>query len=352
MAREKDEVVTDQTVETENAEQATDVATEQVEVTDTESENTSDTSTDGAEGTEGTEAKADEAKAEEPKGPTEAELLEAFKASVQATLSAEGRDDSTGVLPAAVIGPVSTAYSALGTSTKNKAKEYLQDQMTEAMTKNAFLDARSFLDLLNGLKSVKKETVGKPPVDPTEAHIAKVAALLLSPNLVMPTEGVKGDWQKLAQAKAQELSDQVREYQAWLIENADKPTEEQTEAPKVDDIVLAAAAAARGRSVAKKAASTGTTPRAPRAAAVSTGDGTRRNIAEHIKSAFAEVPVGTFLTIGEIVKHKSAEYGDDAPSQGAVAARLFPGGDASKCNVPHIKAEQRDKKGAVKVEDF
>jgi hypothetical protein len=50
----------------------------------------------------------------------------------------------------------------------------------------------------------------------------------------------------------------------------------------------------------------------------------RRDIGRHIVSAFANLSSGQFLTIAEIRRHRSDEYGDAPPSAGAIAARLFP----------------------------
>lgn len=61
----------------------------------------------------------------------------------------------------------------------------------------------------------------------------------------------------------------------------------------------------------------------------------RRDIAAHIVSAFMAEPPGTFLTIGEIRAHRSPEYGDEFPSAGAIAARLFPG--SGVCTVPGVE---------------
>lgn len=52
----------------------------------------------------------------------------------------------------------------------------------------------------------------------------------------------------------------------------------------------------------------------------------RRDIGQHIRNAFADLPVGTFLTVSEIRKVPSAQYpADDLPSAGAIHARLFRG---------------------------
>ncbi|WP_329101716.1 DUF262 domain-containing protein [Micromonospora sp. NBC_01699] len=74
----------------------------------------------------------------------------------------------------------------------------------------------------------------------------------------------------------------------------------------------------------------------------------RRDIAAHIVSAFAAVPPGAFLTVGEIRSHRSEEYGDEFPSAGAIAARLFPA--SGRCTVPDVEpgANDRGVRGARK----
>jgi hypothetical protein len=282
-----------------------------------------------------------------------AALQAAFEEAVTQALLNEGRDEDTGTLPVAAIDPVKVAYSALPTRGKTSARDYVQSEMTKAMMGDGgeqdFGAARSLLEILNALKTAAtKVTVTKEPVDPTQAFVARVVSLMLSPNFVPVPAGVKDGWQQLVQNKAQQLGANVHAYKAWLEANGDKPTEEQSAAPEVDDIVLSALAIAKGRgsSATRKGGSGATSPKVRTATAPGAP---RRDIAAHITSAFADVESGTFLSIGEIVKKRSEEYGDDEPSQGAIAARLFPGGDASKCNVPGVRPEQRDKKGAVKL---
>lgn len=82
--------------------------------------------------------------------------------------------------------------------------------------------------------------------------------------------------------------------------------------------------------------------------------GRRRDISKHIQSAFADLPVGSFLSIAEIVRHRSEEYGDDHPAAGAVAARLFPDRDnpedGMKCTVPGVMGTRiQGKRGASKI---
>lgn len=54
------------------------------------------------------------------------------------------------------------------------------------------------------------------------------------------------------------------------------------------------------------------------------GNSARRDIAAHISEWAASVESGTFGSVQTIANFRSAEYGTDGPSSGAVAARLFP----------------------------
>lgn len=67
----------------------------------------------------------------------------------------------------------------------------------------------------------------------------------------------------------------------------------------------------------------------------------RGDIAAHIVSAFDEASPGTFLTVGEIRTHRSEEYGNEFPSSGAIAARLFPA--SGRCTVPGVEPGVNDR---------
>lgn len=68
---------------------------------------------------------------------------------------------------------------------------------------------------------------------------------------------------------------------------------------------------------------------------------TRRDIGAHIVHAFRDLPSGTFLTIQQIRNTPSPEYGNEAPSAGAISARLFPS-TGSRTTVPDVVAEREN----------
>jgi hypothetical protein len=312
-------------------------------------------------------AEADEKAARKAVRDVENEIaLTSFKTEVELALASDERDTATGEMPTVLLGLVGTAYGKFASKAGQKAAlDWLNMQMQERMMEapadpSKFLEARSYLDLSNHCKSIGqvKDKIVREPVDPTEAHVKFVASLLLAPNFVPVGEGVSEDWQDRARALVGELTEQAGTYLTWMREQAaltDAQRTEQGEAngePKVDEVVKRAAKIATGRTAGTPAARKPRTNTGAPAAPRQPYTGTRRDIGAHIASAFAEVPVGGFLTVGEIVKHVSDQYGEgDRPSQGAVAARLFP--KSGNCTIEGIRPEGgeagRSHKGAVKV---
>jgi hypothetical protein len=123
-------------------------------------------------------------------------------------------------------------------------------------------------------------------------------------------DGVASDWQDRVNKLYAELAPQLAKYRTWV--SADQAT--RGDEPKVSDLVRTAVRLQSGKKVK--------TGKSDKQRAPFTG--VRREIATHISSAFENVPVGGFLSVADIVNHKSAEYGSDAPSPGAVLARLYP----------------------------
>lgn len=323
-----------------------------------------------AEGTEADEAAAAKAEAERKAAEAKAaqaeydRLFKVFTDAADAAVKAEDVDRETGHLHEGLKAPVAKAYGEMpGAKGKNAAKAYLQEKMQQGMLDGVedpsqYIVARSYLQLF---KEVPKDAGAKPTgenkptvvVDPTEAFVARIAALLIAPNLTTVPEGVTDDWKDKAKAKAQELQSQVQSYRNWLTENAGKADDEKSAKPEVDAIVEAAAKVASGRAAGKaprKAAAAGGTTTSTGA----TYSGPRRNVVEHIRQAFEGHPVGHWMSNAEIAKFQSTEYGDDRPSSGAVSARLFKkdeSGDFQPQELADagVRGEERDHKGAVKI---
>lgn len=233
--------------------------------------------------------------------------LAPFQSAVTEAL-AEG-DTSTGELPEASIAKVNEAYRAVeGNAGKAAARKFLEDSMLEAVGKLDAVKARGYSDLRANLSTAGgKSSAGRTPADPTAAFVQRVASLRLALHIVEADrpEGVEDSKIEEAVAGASELVEAQRAYLA-------DESEDKGDGPELTPLVRAAFKAASGKATGGSRSG-------------GNSGGVRRDIGKHIASAFAEVEVGTFLTIAEIAKHKSAEYeGTDGPSQGAISARLFP----------------------------
>lgn len=260
--------------------------------------------------------------------------LTAFKAAVAAAV--EGADQSTGEIAAGVLEPVVKEYRAVeGIKGKNKAKEHLADQMREAMGKPDIVAARSYLQLQDSMTAGSGGSTPKAPTDPTEAYVQADATLRLAVALHTPGEGVSEDHESKVATLVSESTEKANEYLAWVNGDADSRGDE----PEVNAVVKNAVKLALG-----KAAKAGGRSNS----GGGSGDGVRRDIGKHISEAFEGVESGTFLTVAEIRKHESSEYGKNSPSAGAISARLFPA--SGKCTIEGITPGQGDKgnKGATK----
>lgn len=237
--------------------------------------------------------------------------LTAFQGAVTEALTEA--DESTGELPEAAVAKVNEQYRALeGQKPKGAARTFLEEQMLEAVGNLDAVKARSYSDLKAKLTAggggSKSE---KAPADPTAAYVQQVAALRLAYTLKVDSkpEAVAEGWEAKVDEVLSETAEQVEAYKAW--QTAEVPEgEEKPDAPEVSPVVRQAFKLSTGKGGGRVGGGN--------------ASGVRRDTGKHIASAFAEVEVGTFLTIAEIAKHKSAEYGDSTPSQGAISARLFP----------------------------
>lgn len=283
------------------------------------------------------EAQTDQTEQEQAATDEPAIDLSAFQAAANEAVASG--DESTGELPEAAISPVNEAYRNLdGLKAKNAARAWLDESMKSALVQEKnYIKARSFIDLKEKLSAgSSRSTQPRTPADPTEAFVQKVAALQLGLTEVTSNvpEGVDSNWNEKVTQLIGEVSDQLKSYRDW---NNDE-SEDKGDAPEVHPVVRKAFQLSRGK-VARVGGGATRDPNAP-----------RRDVIRHIKEAFADQPVGAFLTIGEISKFRSNEYGDDRPSPGAISARLFPSGKPA-LEVDGIRgtAEEGRPRGATKV---
>jgi hypothetical protein len=279
-----------------------------------------------------TSAKTDEKEAEVD--------LTAFSSAVEAAVTdEEKRDKDTGDLAAELIEPVNHAFRDLeGAKAKNKARAHLNGLMKDAMNDLNMPLARSYMLLSDGLSAGPSAKAERQPADPTEAFVQKVVGLQLAVALATENlpEGVDEAWKAKANELFTESKSVAQEFLEWSRSDADDKGDE----PDVSSVVKAAVKLAQGKA-AKVGSSRGTgTPH----------EGPRRDIAKHIYEAFEGQAPGTFLTIAEIRKFHSEEYGDNPPSAGAISARLFPTG-GGKCTLEGVVPDtnENNKKGARKI---
>lgn len=233
--------------------------------------------------------------------------LEPFKAAVEE--ARKQADAQTGEVPESALAGPNEEYRKLeGQKAKNAARNWCEEQMLASVGKLDATGARSYSEIRAGLNAGGGSSATKAPADPGLAFVQRAAAVSLAYGLVLADKPeIEGrDLDAEVQAMVTELNEQVQAFKAW----SESTAEDKGDAPDVKPVVRQAFKLASGKA-------------SGRTGGGSTG-GPRRDTAKHILSAFADKPVGTFMTIAEIAKHKSEEYGDDSPSQGAISARLFP----------------------------
>jgi hypothetical protein len=234
--------------------------------------------------------------------------LDAFKAAVEASLGEA--DTTTGQVPESAVTSVNEEYRKLeGQKGKNAARKFLEDAMLAAVGELDAVKARSYSELKAGLSTGGGSSTPKAPADPGAAYVQRMAALDLARGIVYGTKPeIEGrDLDAEVSKMVTDLGQQVADLQAWTANEA----EDKGDAPEVSPVVRQAVKLSTGKASGSRSGG-------------GNSGGPRRDTGKHIASAFADKAVGDFLTIAEIAKHKSAEYGDDSPSQGAISARLFP----------------------------
>lgn len=280
--------------------------------------------------TESTEPKADSKPAEKPVD------LTAFKNAVSAGV--EAKDDETGTIPTGPLSEITVAYRQLeGAKAKNRAKDFVNDEMKTYMGKMDMPMARAYLQISEEALVAGGPKAERVPADPTEAFVQKVVTLDLARAFATQPDGLAEDVDTRRESLYNEAHPQVEQYIAWLNGDAETRGDE----PQVSAVVRNAAKLATGKQA--KAGST----RSSNGAGYT---GERRETAKHIEHAFADKEPGTFLSISEIRNIKSPEYGDDLPSAGAISMRLFPG-EGKKCTLEGVvpATNAAGKKGGKKV---
>lgn len=277
---------------------------------------------------EGTEETATEAPAKEEAAPVD---LGPFQAAAEEAVSSA--DDSTGDPTEESINNLNKVYREIdGVKGKNQARSWLEDQMKSAIVGGDIVKAKTYVMLKDGLSAGSGGGAPKAPADPTVAFTYKVVALRLALYEVAsnPAEGVNENWSEQADKLEAELADDVQKYRDFLASD-----DEDAEAPEVSPVVRQAFKLAQGKGSGGGSRVTG---------------GPRRDIEKHLIQVFENEPAGAVLTVNEIAKRQSTEYGDDRPSAGAVSARLFPKGrDAYSANGIEAFAEEGKSRGARKT---
>lgn len=259
--------------------------------------------------------------------------VEAFENVVNDAV--EAADTSTGTVSASDLEAVAQAYHNVtgGIKYKNLAKAYVNDQMKAALPAGEYTKAVSFNEISDHLLTTKAPSrPSAPKVDPAIAYAERIAALEVAREVL--AESATGDvaeWEPIDTERA------VSEALAYVEWDNDENHDEDDE-PELSPIAAAAVKLVQGKGMGKRSVR-GSRPRR-------SFTGTRRNVAAHIASAFADLDSGEFLTVGQIVAHNSDEYGDDHPSSGAVSARLD-----SETGVDGVEPSVNAKgvRGAIKV---
>lgn len=275
------------------------------------------------------EVPAEEASQAEAKPEQEIDLT-AFTERVEAAVAE--RDEATGEVPEASILAAQSEYRALdGLKAKNAAKKLVEERMREAMNQRDISSARAFMLVSDNLTAGASASKEKVPADPKEAFLQRYTALVLAAQLVAEDAPEGVDPSTITVEDLVEAAKALRAYEA-------DESEDKGDAPEASAVVKAAVKLATGKSARVGGRSGG-----------STFTGERRDIGKHIAEAFEGEETGSFLTVAEIRKFKSEEYGDNPPSAGAISARLFP--TSGKCTVEGVEPGQNDKgnKGATKV---
>lgn len=271
------------------------------------------------------------------------------------------RDQATGALSTQAVAQFGAAYRELDPNGKKAVRAGLTASISENMSSETedtdliyanLLKAKTYNELLNETKKSATATkAAAPKVDPTESYVeqymaTQIAAMSLVRSKEVDVEKAGESIQNLVTAYSNPESAEYQAFQAYVTWLRAEDKEKRGDEPEVPEFVKKGLKIAEGKAVgrATRKASSGTK------SSSGGGGGKNRNVGTHVTEALAEREVGEFVSIADICKFKSSEYGEDSPSAGAVSARLFPpsGGPSTIENVEGVTAEESGagKKGA------
>ncbi len=293
-----------------------------------------DTDVIEAEATEATEAETEDTAAEQAAELAKAEAsLELFQHAANAAL--EEADTTTGTLPEAALEPVKVAYRGIegGAKFKNRAKVFVADSMRDVLSSGDLTQvfkAVAWNSIQDAILAAAPKAAATPKVtvSPNKLFADKVQSLRLAldflENSELP-EGVTEEWNE--EVDESDNLTILEEYNTWA--KSEKVEGEDNPEPEVSAVIKAASKLALAKGP-KKAGTRG-------AGHIHTGP--KRDVGVHISNAFDQIESGEFLTVSKIRNTRSEEYGDDAPSAGAINQRLRPP-SGKPTTIPGIVVEQ------------
>jgi len=264
---------------------------------------------------EATPAPSTESSTTETKAPAEAPNITALVALAEGVVAQdETNRDFT---------ELTKAYQDADRRQKAAFTKHINDAMVVALQEKQDRNLALAYVAIGGAVKTKPATERKareprPPANPTETLVDRLAGLFLAYETAAATdlpENLDADWADKLQAKLTEVRNSGDI--AKLVAYRNNEAGDKGEAPEVSEV------AGRAVRLAFQGGKTRTSSGGGgggRSGAVY--DGPRRSVTVHILNAFEGKPSGTFLSVSEIRNHKSAEYGEDAPSAGAVSAAL------------------------------
>lgn len=262
--------------------------------------------------------------------------LTAFTTAIESVVAQ--RAEENGDLGEGSVTPAQEAYRALdGAKAKNAAKNLVGERMKDSLNALDVNLARAYMAVSESLTAGTGGTkTPAAPADPVKAFSERYQAMLVALYLTADDAPEGVEISEIAVKDADLTAART------LVAFNRNEAEDKGDAPEVSNVARAGVKIAGGKAVSARKPSSG---------GGGGGGGVRRDIAEHIRQAFAEHESGHFLTVADIRGFKSTEYGDDAPSAGAISARLFPNSGKSTLDfvTPGTGGSNGTTRGATKV---